>query len=144
VPAHAASPDPSSVSLSVRLNCYLRRDGRKWVAVCPALDVASQGATEAEAQAALKEAIDLWFESCLERETLEAALREVGFRVRSRGEEIPSRADRVTVRRSPRSKVTDLSATAPVAARRRQFEIRSEVPAFIAARLLENENSAAL
>jgi len=41
----------------------LERDGNLYVALCPELDVASQGATVEEAIANLKEAVDLFLES---------------------------------------------------------------------------------
>ena len=143
VPAPARMTEQSSVALSVRLACYSRRDGRRWAAVCPVLDVASQGATEKAARAALQEAVELWFESCLERETLDAALREVGFRVRAQSEAVSPRAERVTVHRNTlRGKASHLGAAASAASRHR-FEIHSEVPAFVAAQLLRAESSAA-
>lgn len=53
----------------------------KWVvASCPDLDVHSQGTTEEEAKKNLAEAISLFFISCFERGTLEAVLKECGFR----------------------------------------------------------------
>jgi predicted RNase H-like HicB family nuclease len=69
-----------SVGISFCLICTVKRDGKsRWVTGCPKLDVFSQGRTENEAKESLKEAIGLWVEDCLERGTLEAALREVGF-----------------------------------------------------------------
>lgn len=50
------------------------------IAHTPALDLASHGRTKAEAQRAIEEAVLLWFKSCFERGTLEAALKECGFR----------------------------------------------------------------
>jgi len=41
----------------------LEKDGDLYVAVCPELDVASQGATVEEGIANLKEAVDLFLES---------------------------------------------------------------------------------
>lgn len=141
MPATARVPE-SSVSLSIRLQCYSRRDGAQWVAACPSLDVVSQGPTEAVARASLREAIELWIESCLERETLESALREVGFRLRARGEQVPAGADRVTVRRSPSQRREETSNMVAPSPRGHFFEIKSEVPAFIAAHLLESEHAA--
>ena len=42
--------------------------------------VASQGRTADDAKRCLQEAIELWFESCVERGTLDQALREANFR----------------------------------------------------------------
>jgi len=41
----------------------LERDGNVYVALCPELDIASQGATVEEATANLKEAVELFLES---------------------------------------------------------------------------------
>jgi predicted RNase H-like HicB family nuclease/predicted RNA binding protein YcfA (HicA-like mRNA interferase family) len=69
-----------TVLIDFNLNCTVKRDAKdRWVTGCPALDLFSQGRTEEEAKQCLKEAIELWVEDCLERGTLEAALREVGF-----------------------------------------------------------------
>jgi predicted RNase H-like HicB family nuclease len=50
------------------------------VAVCPSIDVASQGVSADDAKRCLDEAVQLWFESCVERGTLERALQESHFR----------------------------------------------------------------
>lgn len=69
-----------TVNISFSLLCTIKQDGEhRWVAGCPTLDLFSQGETEAEAKRCLEEAIELWVESCLERGTLDIALREAGF-----------------------------------------------------------------
>ena len=50
-----------------------------WTASCPILDVWTQGKSKEEARNNLFEALQLWLESCYERGTLEAALKECGF-----------------------------------------------------------------
>ena len=56
------------------------RKRRKWyLAICPFLDVASQGATKEKALANLKEAIRGFLADCYERGTLEQVLRNAGF-----------------------------------------------------------------
>jgi len=51
-----------------------------WViAHCPLLDISTQGRTVAEAKKNLIEAAELFIVSCLERGTLDLALRELGF-----------------------------------------------------------------
>jgi predicted RNase H-like HicB family nuclease len=70
-----------TISLAVNLNAYVRRDtARRWIATCPLIGVASQGHNASEAKACLQEAVELWFESCIERGVLEQALREANFR----------------------------------------------------------------
>ena len=58
----------------------VRRDGAYFVAGCPPLDVFSQGESEESALVNLAEALQLFVESCQERETLEAVLEDCGFR----------------------------------------------------------------
>jgi len=69
----------SVVNLSVRLEAAFRQDGKCWLAWCLPLDVMTQGETKEAAFKSLKEAVGLWFESCIERGVLDEALGEVGF-----------------------------------------------------------------
>ena len=72
------------VSYSVKLDAWLRRDGREWLAWCPSIDVITQAGTKKKVLESLREAVQLWFESCIERNVLDAALKEAGF------EEVPA------------------------------------------------------
>jgi predicted RNase H-like HicB family nuclease len=56
-----------------------RREGGWFFAHCPPLDITTQGRTLAEAKQNLQEAAGLFIISCIERGTLDAALRELGF-----------------------------------------------------------------
>ncbi|MEA2463349.1 MAG: hypothetical protein QOJ98_1096 [Acidobacteriota bacterium] len=70
-----------SISLNVNLRAYVRRDTpRRWVATCPLIGVTSQAKTADAARQCLQEAVELWFESCVERGVLDHALREANFR----------------------------------------------------------------
>jgi len=52
-----------------------------WVyASCEDLDIHTQGRTEAEARSNLVEALQLFVQSCFERGTLDAVLKQAGFR----------------------------------------------------------------
>jgi predicted RNase H-like HicB family nuclease len=72
------------MQVTVHLNAHLpvKFTKRKtWVlASCPILDVHSQGASLKEAKKNLAEALKLFFVSCFERGTLDAALKECGFK----------------------------------------------------------------
>jgi predicted RNase H-like HicB family nuclease len=57
----------------------IKRDGDWYIAQCPPLDLTTQGRTLAEAKANLIEASQLFIVSCLERGTLDQALKELGF-----------------------------------------------------------------
>jgi predicted RNase H-like HicB family nuclease len=69
------------ITLDVELRAFVRRDtDERWIAVCPSIGVASQGISADDARRCLDEAVQLWFESCIERGTLERALQESNFR----------------------------------------------------------------
>ena len=87
-----------SIQLDVTLKGVVRREGKRWMAGCPSLNVYSQGQTRDQAQRCLEEAVELWFESCLERGTLETALQEVGFRPAPWGMPLMGQEDSVIVR----------------------------------------------
>jgi predicted RNase H-like HicB family nuclease len=46
-----------------QMTAIIEREGESYVALCPELDIASQGASVSEARANLKEALDLFFEA---------------------------------------------------------------------------------
>ena len=53
------------------LTATIRREGDGFVALCPELDIASQGASIEEARANLKEAVELFLESARPNEVNE-------------------------------------------------------------------------
>jgi predicted RNase H-like HicB family nuclease len=70
-----------TITLDVELRAFARRDTEeRWIAVCPSIGVASQGNDADDARRCLDEAVQLWFESCIERGMLERALQESRFR----------------------------------------------------------------
>lgn len=60
-----------------QLTAILEREGSGFVALCPELDVASQGETIEEARANLTEALELFFETASEEEISERLHSEV-------------------------------------------------------------------
>jgi predicted RNase H-like HicB family nuclease len=69
-----------TVTISINLICTVKKEADNlWVTGCPLLDLYSQGKSEDDAKDSLKRAILLWVENCVERGTLEQALRECGF-----------------------------------------------------------------
>ncbi len=60
--------------MNIRLTAIVEREGDGYVALCPEVDVASQGGTVAEARDSLAEALALFFEA--------ATAEEVGRRLR--------------------------------------------------------------
>ena len=57
----------------------IKKQGKWYIAYCPPLDLSTQGKTFEEAQRNLIEASQLFIISCLERGTLDQALKELGF-----------------------------------------------------------------
>ena len=53
--------------------------GKYWIASCPSLDIHTQGEDFESANENLKEALVLFFESCLSRGTLKEVLRQAGY-----------------------------------------------------------------
>ncbi|HHK42381.1 MAG TPA: type II toxin-antitoxin system HicB family antitoxin [Planctomycetaceae bacterium] len=56
--------------MNKRLTAIIQREGEGFVALCPELDVASQGDTAESARANLQEAVELFFE-CASPEEIE-------------------------------------------------------------------------
>lgn len=59
------------------LTAVIQREGEGYVALCPELDIASQGDTVEEARGNLQEAVELFFETASEREIRERLRTEV-------------------------------------------------------------------
>jgi predicted RNase H-like HicB family nuclease len=93
------------IKLDVQLRAFVRRDTRtRWIAVCPHLDVVTQGTSADDAKRQLDEAVHAWFDDCIERGTLDQALRECGFRPATR-EEVEGSDERVLVNRESEADV---------------------------------------
>jgi len=115
----------SSVTLMVRLKCFVGEEDNYWVAGCPSLDVYSQGDSAEEARASIEEAVKLWFESCLERNTLARAMQELGFRPVQPG------------RLPEGSEVVAIAEESPTEILGDPFEVAIEIPAYQAAMFSE-------
>jgi predicted RNase H-like HicB family nuclease len=115
-----------TITVSVKLRAFVRKATKsRWVAVCPAVGVASQGDSPADAKRSIKEAVQLWFESCIERGVLERALQEANFR-RIPYEHLGQDSQHVTVSRT--TERDDVLGDA--------FRINVEIPAYQAAALI--------
>ena len=116
-----------TIDLTVRLLAFVRRvTPRLWVATCPKIDVVSQGKSAKDAKRCLDEAVQLWFEDCLERGTLDDALRECGFRHASR-EEVETAQEGILVTRKSEPDILGES-----------FPIEVTIPAYQAAAIMAN------
>ena len=58
---------------------HFKPSGGHWLALCPGLDLITQGATFEQAQENLREMLWLFIESCLRRGVLEKVLGQAGF-----------------------------------------------------------------
>ena len=74
-------PRAKRVSLTVNLPVKITKKKKWFLASCPILDVHSQGETQDQAKHNLIEALSLFFVSCLERNTLDAVLKDCGLAV---------------------------------------------------------------
>ena len=77
-----------SASITYRVEVF--KEGDQYVSLCPELNVSSFGDTEEEAEAALREAVQLFVEQCDEMGTFEEILEEV---MASAGDKKMSRTD---------------------------------------------------
>ena len=68
-----------TIQAEFQLFGHIKRQGKWYVAYCPPLDLTTQGHTLEEARKNLIEASELFIISCLERSTLDQALKELGF-----------------------------------------------------------------
>lgn len=89
---------PFQFAIEVQANIY--REGRWWVAECPAFTIASQGRTKTEARAMLIEALELSWEVHRERGTFEQYIEGALLHPSSR--KVSPAAERVTVPLSPK------------------------------------------
>jgi predicted RNase H-like HicB family nuclease len=118
-----------SIILDVNLQAFVRGDTpHRWIATCPMVGVVTQGKTAADARRCLQEAIELWFESCVERGVLDHALREANFQ--------PSHADQDSRKRNGvrRSRVKKDRTASNILGK--AFEIHLTIPAYEASALL--------
>ena len=81
-PAHATSQDATEDpeagrQTAAELTAIIERDGDGYVALCPEVDVASQGSTVKEARANLQEALEFFFETASESEIARRLRSEV-------------------------------------------------------------------
>ena len=73
------SGEGQNLYLEFSLFGRIRKHGAWYIAQCPPLDLSTQGRTAAEARRNLQEASELFLTSCIERGTLDRALRELRF-----------------------------------------------------------------
>ena len=70
------------IDMRIQLPFAIKKQGKYYISRCQVLDVHSQGTTQKRAEENLIEAVSLFLVSCFERGTLDAVLKECGFRAR--------------------------------------------------------------
>jgi predicted RNase H-like HicB family nuclease len=68
-----------TIQAQFQLYGKIKKQGKWFIAYCPPLDLSTQGRTLEEAKKNLIEASQLFIVSCMERGTLDQALKELGF-----------------------------------------------------------------
>lgn len=121
---------------SVRLDAWFRREGRDWLVWCPSIDVMTQARTKKKAYESLREAVQLWFESCIERGVLDIALRETGFEKVPAGVEVSPGTNFVCVQRRPIAKLGEPELQFSLGHQKGANYIEGVIPAHLAARQL--------
>jgi len=66
-----------SVIFELAVNFF--KEGREYIADCPALKLSTHGRTIKEAQKSFEEALSLWLEITLEKRMLKKVLKELGW-----------------------------------------------------------------
>jgi predicted RNase H-like HicB family nuclease len=68
------------VMLEFNLPVSILREGKKFVAFSPALDLSTSGDTHEEARRRFTEIVNIFFEELIQKGTLEEVLRNLGWR----------------------------------------------------------------
>lgn len=84
-------------SICFNLFGVLKHEGDWYFAHCPPLDLTTQGRTAVEARRNLVEASELFLISCIERGSLDQALRELGWKVQKTNQRLPENAFRIQI-----------------------------------------------
>jgi len=74
-----------SIQFNANLPVKVTRRQKWFLASCPVLDVHAQGETEKGAKDHLTEALSVFLASCFERGTLDAVLKDCGFKAVASG-----------------------------------------------------------
>lgn len=67
------------VNIKAHLYGYVFSEEESWVSVCPPLDISTSGSTKKQALDRSIEAIQLFFEACVQHGTLDEALKQLNW-----------------------------------------------------------------
>jgi hypothetical protein len=68
-----------SASIKLSLGVQIMKQGKRFVAYTPALDLSTSGRTLKEAQKRFGEAVNLFFEEIIEQGTVDRVLKDLGW-----------------------------------------------------------------
>ncbi|UOR06226.1 hypothetical protein MUN82_03820 [Hymenobacter aerilatus] len=70
--------------LTLQIEAFILKEGKHYVAYCPALELSSYGSSPEDAKEAFGEAIEIFLEDTAEKGTLEKLLLSLGWTLRKR------------------------------------------------------------
>jgi len=73
----------SKMQIDIKLPIIIEKKEKWYVSSCHILDMYSQGDTENEAKNNIIEALTIFLQTCIEHGTIEAVLKDCGFKVTS-------------------------------------------------------------
>lgn len=68
--------------ITIQLAVNIFKDRKRYIADCPPLQLSTHGSSISEVQRHFEEALKLWLETTIERDTLEKALIELGWKIK--------------------------------------------------------------
>lgn len=97
-----------NLQFHLRLRCYVKQSDSTglFITSCPTLDIKSQGRTEEEAKAALRDSIELFLLHCWKRGIIAEALARRGFEPCS-GDDVHGDGEIISMSEMPAAPVDD-------------------------------------
>ncbi len=69
----------NKINIGVKLPVSIIREGKKYIAYTPALDLSTSGRNYQEAKKRFSEIVGIFFEEIVNKKTLDAVLRDLGW-----------------------------------------------------------------
>ena len=69
-----------SIGIDIKIPVSIFKEGRQFVAYTPVLDISTCGGTITSAKKRFAEVVDIFFEECITRGTLDDALENLGWK----------------------------------------------------------------
>jgi hypothetical protein len=65
--------------LEIKLPVSILKEGKKYIAYTPALDLSTSGKSQSEVKKRFSEIVNIFFEELIEKDTLEESLKDLGW-----------------------------------------------------------------